>query len=95
MALEEPTPPPKDYIHLRNIDRKPKNPDAFINPFQSCIYFSQGNRNSGKSSFDEVIAEEHYRAGHTILDLHSAGNYESLYWCISHNCQDFWTKWRE
>lgn len=50
--------------------------------------------NSGKSSFDEVIAEEHFKAGHTILDLHSAGNYESLYWCITHNCESFWQKWR-
>lgn len=54
----------------------------------------QGNRGSGKSSLDELIAEEHFKMGHTILDLHSAGNYESLYWCIKHNCKEFWEKWR-
>ncbi len=50
---------------------------------------------SGKSSLDEVIAEENFKQGHTILDLHSAGNYESLYWVMNKNCEGFWKRWKE
>ena len=83
-----------DFIHLRQIEQKAKNPNAFINPFKAFIYFIMGNRGSGKSSLDEVIAEENFKAGHTILDLHSAGNYESLYWVINKKCKEFWERWR-
>jgi len=84
----------QEYQHLRAILRKKKNPDAFIDPSIASITFVQGNRGSGKSSVDELIAEEHFKSGHTVLDLHSAGNYESLYWCIKHDCKEFWDKWR-
>lgn len=83
-----------EFVHLRQIEQTPKNPNAFINPFKAFIYFIMGNRGSGKSSLDEVIAEENFKAGHTILDLHSAGNYESLYWVINKNCKKFWERWR-
>src|SRR3990172_2457234 len=83
-----------DFIHLRQIEQKAKNPNAFINPFKAFIYFIMGNRGSGKSSLDEVIAEENFKAGHTVLDLHSAGNYESLYWVINKKCKEFWERWR-
>lgn len=83
-----------EFVHLRQIEQTPKNPNAFINPFKAFIYFIMGNRGSGKSSLDEVIAEENFKAGHTILDLHSAGNYESLYWAINKNCKKFWERWR-
>ncbi len=84
----------QEYQHLRNIKRRSKNPDAFIDPYIASITFVQGNRGSGKSTVDELIAEEHFKMGHTVLDLHSAGNYESLYWCIKHDCKEFWDKWR-
>jgi len=84
----------QEYQHLRNIKRKSKNPDAFIDPYIASITFCQGNRGSGKSTVDELIAEEHFKMGHTVIDLHSAGNYESLYWCIKHDCRKFWDKWR-
>ena len=83
-----------EFVHLRQIEQTPKNPNAFINPYKAFIYFIMGNRGSGKSSLDEVIAEENFKAGHTILDLHSAGNYESLYWAINKNCKRFWERWR-
>lgn len=83
-----------EFVHLRQIEQKPKNPNAFINPFKAFIYFIMGNRGSGKSSLDEVIAEENFKAGHTILDLHSAGNYESLYWVITKKCKEYWDRWR-
>ncbi len=83
-----------EFVHLRQIEQSPKNPNAFINPFKAFIYFIMGNRGSGKSSLDEVIAEENFKAGHTILDLHSAGNYESLYWVINKDCKKFWERWR-
>ena len=84
----------QEYQHLRGIKRKSKNPNAFIDPFVASITFVQGNRGSGKSSVDELIAEQHFKMGHTVMDLHSAGNYESLYWCIKHDCKVFWDKWR-
>ena len=56
----------------------------------SMIYQVVGNRGSGKSSVDELIGEENYLAGHTVVDLHSASNYESLYWCINKNCGEYW-----
>lgn len=66
------------------------------NPSQEIISYSGlRTHNSGKSSLDEVIAEENYKAGHTIVDLHSAGNYESLYWVICKECKKFWERWRE
>lgn len=84
----------QEYQHLRAIKRRSKNPDAFIDPFIASITFVQGNRGSGKSTVDELIAEEHFKMGHTVIDLHSAGNYESLYWCIKHDCKNFWDKVR-
>ena len=97
MALEElgGNDPEKDFIHMRGVDRSPKDPNAFINPFKAYIYFIMGNRGSGKSSLDEMIAEENFKAGHTVVDLHSAGNYESLYWVICKDCKKFWDRWRE
>jgi len=83
-----------EFVHLRQVEQKPKNPNAFINPFKAFIYFIMGNRGSGKSSLDEVIAEENFKAGHTVLDLHSAGNYESLYWVITKKCKEYWDRWR-
>lgn len=83
-----------EFVHLRQIEQAPKNPNAFINPFKAFIYFIMGNRGSGKSSLDEVIAEENFRAGHTVLDLHSAGNYESVYWVINKKCREYWDRWR-
>jgi len=83
----------EEFVHQRQVEQKPKNPNAFINPFKAFIYFIMGNRGSGKSSLDEVIAEENFRAGHTVLDLHSAGNYESLYWVINKNCKKYWERW--
>ena len=59
------------------------------------IYYVVGNRGSGKSSVDELIGEENYLAGHTVVDLHSASNYESLYWCINKNCGGYWEKQKQ
>lgn len=83
-----------EFIHLRQVEQKSKNPNAFIDPFKALIYFVMGNRGSGKSSLDEMIAEENFKAGHTVLDLHSAGNYESLYWVINKGCRSYWERWR-
>ena len=83
-----------EFVHLRQIEQRAKNPNAFINPFKAYIYFVMGNRGSGKSSLDEVIAEENFKAGHTVLDLHSAGNYESLYWMVNKDCKKYWERWK-
>lgn len=36
-----------EFVHLRQIEQAPKNPNAFINPFKAFIYFIMGNRGSG------------------------------------------------
>ena len=72
-----------------------KNPEAFIEPNKSRVYMIQGNRGSGKSALDEFIAEMNYKMGHTILDVHSASNYESLFWCMNLGCKKYYDKIRE
>ena len=83
MALQE-------IQHEKYLPRKLKNRDGFIDPSLSMIYMIQGDRGTGKSTTDERIAEENYLSGHTILDLHSASNYESLYWAVNHECKKYW-----
>jgi len=73
--------------HRRRIK---KNPEAFIEPNKSRVYMCQGNRGSGKSSLDEFIAEMNYKMGHTVLDIHSASNYESLFWCMNLGCRKYY-----
>jgi hypothetical protein len=82
-----------DY-QARHKRKVKKNPEAFIEPDKSRVYMCQGNRGSGKSSLDEFIAEMNYKMGHTILDLHSASNYESLFWCINLNCKKYYDRKR-
>ncbi len=81
--------------YSKYIPRKLKNQDGFIDPSKSRTYFVFGNRGSGKSSVDEVIAEIDYDNGHVIMDIHSASNYESLYWCMCLDCKKQWDSWRE
>ncbi len=81
--------------HEKYIPRRLKNRDGFIDPSLSMIYMIQGDRGEGKSSLDEKIAEENYSSGHTILDIHSASNYESLYWAVNHGCKEYWDNWRK
>ena len=87
MALQE-------IQHEKYLPRKLKNRDGFIDPSLSMIYMIQGDRGTGKSTTDERIAEENYLSGHTVLDLHSASNYESLYWAVNHECKKYWDNWR-
>ncbi len=57
----------------------------FIDTTKPKVYLTQGMRGGGKSVFDENLAEKHYSAGWTILDLLGARNLENLYWCVNKN----------
>lgn len=83
------------YQYNKSLQKKSENPDRFIIPEKAMIYYQLGNRGSGKSTVDEVIAEENFLGGHTVIDLHSAPNYESLYWAVNHNCKKYWERWKQ
>jgi len=81
--------------YTKYLRKKQKNPNGFIDPSKSRTYMIFGNKGSGKSSTDELIAQKNYEEGHTIMDIHSASNYESLFWAICHDCKKQWDEWRE
>lgn len=61
---------------------------AFINTDFAKVYLTQGMRGSGKSNLDEMIVEQLYLKGWTVLDLLGARNMENLYWAVNKNCRE-------
>ncbi|KKQ99330.1 MAG: hypothetical protein UT24_C0024G0005 [Candidatus Woesebacteria bacterium GW2011_GWB1_39_12] len=82
-----------EYHHVYDrelISSDNKKRPKYITPEMTSVIFTQGNKGSGKSSLDEFIAMENFEAGHTVVDLLSADNYESLFYMINLNCKKYW-----
>src|SRR3989304_2735483 len=63
---------------------------AWINPNRPQVILTQGMRGAGKSLLDEMVAEQLYLQGWTILDLLAARNAENFFWAINKNCKELW-----
>lgn len=82
-----------EYVHEyeRNVKYlNDKSKDTYIDPFRTTVTFIQGGKGEGKSSFNEFFATVNYEAGHTVIDVLSAENYESCFYHICLDCKKYW-----
>lgn len=82
-----------EWIPISSIKKIGKGTVCGWETFPSGEIISYGGlrtHNSGKSSLDEYIAMENFEAGHTVLDILSADNYESLFYFVNLNCKKYW-----
>ena len=50
-----------------------------------CVYYNIGERGSGKSALQEIIAEKHKEKGRLVIDCWGARNAENFFWFLDRN----------